>query len=269
LGVVAYECLSGSLPLVGDAPDEMEQLHRTEIPHPLGQTNPDLPAHVSDAVQRALSKTPAERFPTVLDFVALLRKDWSPSMSEMFAPEGRPSSPSRVFLIDEDQQRLPVLPILVTTVVVLMVILGSLWIKPWQLFTAAGDGGSQATPTTVTRPIQTTVPGEFEAEPEAVQGEDATAPVEGSAGTNQAPAAVSPRSPGLQPGVVFINSTPWGQVYIDDVLVGNTPLIDTLVAGLHVIRVVRPGFESYESEVQLAPGQQIRLTGITLRARQR
>jgi hypothetical protein len=66
--------------------------------------------------------------------------------------------------------------------------------------------------------------------------------------------------------VLFINSSPWGEVFVDDVLVGTTPLAGlTVRPGEHRIRVVRGGFEPYEQTVSLAPGQQLRLTRITLR----
>jgi hypothetical protein len=66
--------------------------------------------------------------------------------------------------------------------------------------------------------------------------------------------------------VLYINSTPWGEVFVDDVLVGTTPLAGlTVRPGEHHIRVVRGGFQPYEQTVSLAPGQQLRLTRITLR----
>jgi serine/threonine protein kinase len=279
LGVVAYECLSGSLPLVGDAPEEMERLHRTEVPRPLAETESDLPAHVSDAVQRALSKTPAERFPTVLDFVALLRKDWAPSSPEMFVPEGRPSSPSRVFLIEGNQQKLPVVPIAATIIVVLLLALGSIWIKPWQYVTASREQPEPRATTATTTPTnqaptvaaiepgggtETSSPTETSGQIPADEGRPA---VTGGAPTGARVPTVSTEP--MEPGKLFINATPWGQVYIDGELLGNTPRVLTLAAGSHVIRVVRDGFEPYENEIQLAPGQQLRLTDIVLRARQR
>jgi len=277
LGVVAYEALSGSLPLVGDAPDEMEQLHRTEVPRPLAETDSDLPTHVSDAVQRALSKTPAERFPTVLDFVALLRKDWAPSSPEMFVPEGRPSSPSRVFLIEENQHKLPVLPIAATTIVILLIVVGSLWIKPWQYVTASREpaeppASATATPETNQAPTATEADAGGGTEPSSqtetavqIPADDSRPAVTGGAPTG----ATTVSTPPMEPGKLFVNATPWGQIYVDGELLGNTPRVLTLAAGSHVIRVVRDGFEPYENEIQLAAGQQIRLTDIVLKARQR
>jgi serine/threonine-protein kinase len=67
------------------------------------------------------------------------------------------------------------------------------------------------------------------------------------------------------PARLFVNSTPWGQVYIDGQLVGNTPQANLVVAaGSHRVRVAREGFQPFERIVQLAPGQELRLTDIVL-----
>ena len=72
LAVIVYRCLSGSLPFVGDSFDEVARQQTNEAPPRLSDVRRDLPVSVLDAVQRALSKTPAGRFPTVLDFTAAL-----------------------------------------------------------------------------------------------------------------------------------------------------------------------------------------------------
>ena len=69
------------------------------------------------------------------------------------------------------------------------------------------------------------------------------------------------------PARLFVNSTPWGQVYIDGQLVGNTPQANLVVAaGAHRVRVARDGFQPWERAVQLAPGQELRITDISLQA---
>ncbi len=71
----------------------------------------------------------------------------------------------------------------------------------------------------------------------------------------------------LAPGRLFIRSNPWGTLYIDDVEIGNTPKVNlTIAAGTHIIRVERFGFEPYVRRIEVAPGQEIRLTDVILRA---
>ena len=71
------------------------------------------------------------------------------------------------------------------------------------------------------------------------------------------------------PGRLLINATPWGQVYLDGDLVGNTPSMLSVAPGLHTVRIVREGFEPHVADIEVASGQQVRLTNIVLKARER
>jgi len=54
-------------------------------------------------------------------------------------------------------------------------------------------------------------------------------------------------------------------VYVDGELIGNTPRADVPVApGAHRLRVVRDGFRPYELAIQVAAGQELRITDIVL-----
>jgi len=65
---------------------------------------------------------------------------------------------------------------------------------------------------------------------------------------------------------LFVNATPWGEVYIDDVLIGNTPRVGLrIAAGTHRLRIARDGFESYELTFRVAAGQDLRITDIVLK----
>ena len=65
-----------------------------------------------------------------------------------------------------------------------------------------------------------------------------------------------------------MNASPWGQLLIDGVAVGNTPKANLAVAaGSHSIRVVREGYETWERTVQVGAGEAVRLTDIVLTAR--
>ncbi len=62
-----------------------------------------------------------------------------------------------------------------------------------------------------------------------------------------------------------VNAVPWGYVSVDSVPVGNTPLLNlSLPPGRHIVRVERDGFRPWERDVQLAPGQVVRITDIGL-----
>jgi serine/threonine-protein kinase len=96
---------------------------------------------------------------------------------------------------------------------------------------------------------------------------DATAdPVELPPRATVQPAPPAPTAaPPLQPGRLFVNASPWGELYIDGQFIGNTPKANLdLSPGRHTIRVVRDGFEPFERQLDVASGQVVRLTDIVL-----
>ena len=75
LAVLAYECLAGRVPFTGDSLGEIVRKHCMEPPPRITEARPDLPESVADALNRALSKDPDDRFPTVLDLIQQLGGD--------------------------------------------------------------------------------------------------------------------------------------------------------------------------------------------------
>jgi eukaryotic-like serine/threonine-protein kinase len=81
------------------------------------------------------------------------------------------------------------------------------------------------------------------------------------------PAPVPPAAPEVraEAGSLSINAIPWGSVYVDGRPMGNTPQLDLPVApGQHKLRVERQGYRPYERVIDVAPGQRLRITDITL-----
>lgn len=73
LGVTMYECLTGELPFTGDT---LAAMRPSKLAPPrLADQRPDLPPWVSNAVLKAMSPSPEDRFPTILDFVSSLKAD--------------------------------------------------------------------------------------------------------------------------------------------------------------------------------------------------
>ncbi len=75
LAILAYECLAGKVPFTGDSLGEIVRKHCMEPPPRITDARPDIPISVADALDRALSKHPEDRFETVLEFIRGLGGD--------------------------------------------------------------------------------------------------------------------------------------------------------------------------------------------------
>jgi serine/threonine-protein kinase len=265
LAVVVIECLTGSAPLdrVGVSPRAALTTQR-----------PDLPPHVTHAIERALTLKPIDRFPGVLDFVAAL---------ETYAitlPDARPSGrrSDTVLMVDDwepppnalSRRRLVGGAVLLALVAVLAGMLGPAALQrvrravsPERTATpappAADSSVAVAPParapagSTLAAPVRSPLPGR------APAGSTSAAP------RRPAPARRAAPAPAAEPGRLFVNASPWGQLYVDGQLIGNTPRANlALSAGPHAIRVLREGYEPFERTVQVGAGQTVRLTDITL-----
>ncbi len=75
LGAVTYEMLTGEPPHTGTNPQAIVAKLLSESVRPVSVLRPAVPAHVDAAVQVALQKLAADRFPTVAEFSEALRSD--------------------------------------------------------------------------------------------------------------------------------------------------------------------------------------------------
>jgi predicted Ser/Thr protein kinase len=73
LGVVLWELLAGDVPFVGDNFVAVALRHVNEPPPHLRERRPDVTPRLDAAVQRALAKDPARRFPSMTAFAKELR----------------------------------------------------------------------------------------------------------------------------------------------------------------------------------------------------
>src|SRR3954469_19160412 len=68
LGVVTYQFLSGRLPYEAQSLTELAMKQMREIPPPLDELNPEVPAQLAVAVDRALALDPRDRYPDAESF---------------------------------------------------------------------------------------------------------------------------------------------------------------------------------------------------------
>ena len=84
VGVVLYRLLSGQLPFSADTAIAMVQKQVNEPPTPITQFQPDLPLWCARVLNRALSKSPGDRFQTADEFrTALLSAVQPQTLGEM------------------------------------------------------------------------------------------------------------------------------------------------------------------------------------------
>ncbi len=81
LGAIAYEMLTGEPPHTGPTPSALIARLMTEKPRDIRSTRPAVPAGVDAAIQRALEKSPADRFPNCVALADALVAGASPAAS--------------------------------------------------------------------------------------------------------------------------------------------------------------------------------------------
>ncbi|ACG74918.1 serine/threonine protein kinase [Anaeromyxobacter sp. K] len=89
LGVLAYEMLTGALPIVGESAIATLVAHQTQAPEPPSRRRAGIPPEVDALVLRALAKQPEGRFATMLDFAAEVTRI---RLSTLAGDYARPSS---------------------------------------------------------------------------------------------------------------------------------------------------------------------------------
>ena len=74
LGAVLYHLLAGRKPFIGKLGLELQEKILHENPAPLSQLRPDLPPELDDVLMSALTKQPANRYPSWAEFALALAK---------------------------------------------------------------------------------------------------------------------------------------------------------------------------------------------------
>jgi serine/threonine protein kinase len=72
LGILLYECLSGSVPFEGGYADVLRKVSSTPIP-PMHLARPDVPISVDRIIKRALSRNPDDRYATMKEMCEALQ----------------------------------------------------------------------------------------------------------------------------------------------------------------------------------------------------
>ncbi|MCX6626854.1 MAG: serine/threonine-protein kinase, partial [Candidatus Solibacter sp.] len=84
LAVIAYQLATGVLPVAADSAFALLYKVMGETPTPVGEINPRIPGVVAQAISKALSKDPAERFQTCMEFLDRISRSGAPASTGEF-----------------------------------------------------------------------------------------------------------------------------------------------------------------------------------------
>ncbi|HWP36326.1 MAG TPA: protein kinase [Gemmatimonadales bacterium] len=288
LAIIVHQILTGTPPFIGDSFEEVARRQANDRPSALTDIRKDVPAGVADAVTRALSKRPTDRFQTVLEFVTALAAGATAPAQPPGAPALRRPSPTplrvsapRVLLVDQEPERRwrrrLIVGGLIAAMIAAALIIQQRASKPGRALEPMVTAPIGPAPRTGEAGEPATLPSERRAPTSQIQAPGAPttspSPAREEPSPISRPATSTPRTanPAATPSVpatLFVNATPWGQLYIDGQLIGNTPRGNLrLTPGRHAVRIQREGFEPYERTLTVTPGEVVRLTDIELRPR--
>lgn len=91
LAVVGYRMISGSLPFEGESTRAMLYQQLVAEPAPLQSKVADVPPGIAEAIQRAMAKEPSERFPSMVEFAAMIDADRSGTFTRIAANAAPPA----------------------------------------------------------------------------------------------------------------------------------------------------------------------------------
>jgi TolB-like protein len=139
LGIVLYEMLAGELPFAAPSPQAMIARRLTETPRPLRLIRETVPEGIGRAVNRALAKAPADRFPSAAEFARALEEAGDGQAGDEQSPATTPATPVQRVPVARGGRRGPLtLVFAVGFVLGLGVLFG--WLRSRHDTPAAGPG---------------------------------------------------------------------------------------------------------------------------------
>ncbi|MGE0554356.1 MAG: protein kinase [Gemmatimonadales bacterium] len=289
LAVVGYEMLTGAPPFESDDVFALIFKHLNDPAPPLGVTRPDLPPGLVTAIERALAKEPEQRFANLEEFVAALDPAAFPHAAPtmpLAAPVGsvarppRARAPGRAPAGRSRRAWLGGAALVATAAAIALALANAA--RPRAGALAPPADSAAADPTSVTPPAtsaatslsnNTTRP----AAPATVMGPDGNGPRVGADAVPTPPAETPPpqaerrrpvldrlrnrpssepllRDPAERPRLERARLTigvegSYATVYLDDELIGESPVVRMVGFGEHTIRLEREGYRTVRERI--------------------
>jgi serine/threonine-protein kinase len=262
LGVVGFEMLAGRPPFENDDPFVLMFAHLHQAPPPLRSFRPDVPADLESAIARAMAKDPAARFESLEHFARALEGvgDDEPTLM-LSGPPPAPTVARAPFASRRPSPRKG--PLVVGIAVGLVTVIAAVLWLPRREPAGAAPPPAAAVPSTIgaaidqpvePAPLETTVP--VSAPPLPPPPLPPPPPPTAPSKRDAAP-AVAVAQPEPAPRVERARLTigvdgSYATVYLDNELVGETPIVREVSFGEHEIRVEREGFKPIRQRVVVA-----------------
>ncbi|MFL5322536.1 MAG: serine/threonine-protein kinase [Myxococcaceae bacterium] len=279
LAVVLYEALTGSLPFDGDSDLSIVQMQAHKQPQDPCARAPWLPRLVGDVVNKALAKSPEDRFQTA---EALFRALEDAFAGKQIVGPMPPAVPLREVQAKTDGEDDALarevkkgrgLRIVAGIAAAVLAVGGGVAVALWpgrsgESTNVPVDAGGEL----AVVPIQDAglelltnidaidAGSDDVVEEEAPDAGGALAVIDLATDAPDAGAKVTKRPVGKGTGRVNVVSTYrgepyWASVIVNGKKVGNTPVTLSLPTGRHVIRIERAGFRSIERRIMVASGR--------------
>jgi eukaryotic-like serine/threonine-protein kinase len=265
LGIVGYRMITAELPFSGDSVHTIIYKHIYEEPPLASVKRPDLPGTLTVAISRALSKDPDQRFPTMEEFATAVwpEQPVATPVKGRSAPRPRPRSaaadaPTEITgapttPLPAAKQRKPAPPpprrrSRAPAVIALVVIAAG--VGGYLVFGRSGNreqgaGGVGPAPRSLLpAPVVDTVRIEDTVRVPVATRRSPARPTEAKVRSAPPPAVTEAQ------GFLTIAADPFGEVYVDGVDAGQTPLVEyALKPGRHSIRIEHAGFKTVTETV--------------------
>jgi len=261
LAILMWEALTGGVPFTGDSIGELIRKHLLEPPPRLSEVKPEIPIAVSNAVYKAMSKKPGERFPDVAAFVAALGGQAVPQIPAGFTGPQAAGKRPRILWDSGEAATVPIAQVRRWNRVVAAAVLGGLLLL----------GGAAWVALRPTRPANgatTNRPDSVSARAPDTQRVVATVPVDTPATRRVTPPRPRPavRPPVVARAKLSLSTQPPGTFFLDDRPVRSTPILNLDVEpGRHRVQVKRDGFTPFDTVFTAKPGDVIKWTRIALK----
>src|SRR6266513_770011 len=261
LGVVGYRMITAELPFSGDSVHTIIYKHIYEAPPLASAKRPGIPDALTVAISRALAKEPDQRFPTMEDFatavcpeqpVASPARPRGPARARSRATADAPteisSAPTTPLPAAKSRKPRSRAAAVIGLVVVAAGVGGYLALRGSREQGAGSRNGPElpAPRSPLPAPAVDTVRVPVPSSREPRRSTERAKP------RRQAPAAEAQ-------GFLTIAADRFGQVYIDGVDAGQTPLVEyTVKPGRHTIRIEHAGFKTITETVQVDASNKVR-----------